>query len=102
MHYSYLEDPSRAYARVLVLISMASGYLGWDNSLINIHKVIILYQRADLSIKYNILLYYLLIIFTQVLKAPSRSIPIREVFSLGLKDLIRLYNGTGLVIVGTS
>jgi len=28
--------------------------------------------------------------FTQALRAPGRSIPIREVFSLGLKDLIRL------------
>ena len=28
--------------------------------------------------------------FMQALKAPSRSTPIREVFSLGLKDLMRL------------
>ena len=42
------------------------------------------------GIRHSILLYYLLIIFTQVLRASSRSIPIREVFSLGLRDLIRL------------
>ena len=42
------------------------------------------------SIRRSILLYHLLITFTQVLRAPSRSTPIREVFSLGLKDLIRL------------
>ena len=36
------------------------------------------------------LLYRLLITFVQVLRALSRSIPIREVFSLGLKNLIRL------------
>ena len=42
------------------------------------------------GVKYNILLYRLLIIFVQVLRAFSRSIPIRDVFSLGLKDLIRL------------
>ena len=36
------------------------------------------------------LLYYLLIMFAQALKAPGRSTPIREIFSLGLRDLIRL------------
>ena len=35
-------------------------------------------------------LYYLLTTFTQALRAPSRSTPIREVFRLGLRDLIRL------------
>ena len=35
-------------------------------------------------------LYHLLMTFTQALKAPSRSTPIREVFSSGLRDLIRL------------
>ena len=34
--------------------------------------------------------------FTQALKAFSRSTPIREVFSLGLKDLIRLLTNTEL------
>ena len=42
------------------------------------------------SIRRSILLYCLLIIFTHALRAPSRSTLIREVFSLGLKDLIRL------------
>ncbi len=41
------------------------------------------------NIRYSIL-YYLLIMFVQVLRAPSRSIPIREVFSSGLRDLIKL------------
>ena len=40
--------------------------------------------------------YHLLMIFVQALRAPSRSIPIREVFSLGLKDLIRLLINTKL------
>ena len=44
----------------------------------------------DFGIKYNILLYYLLIIFVQALRAFSRSILIREAFNLGLRDLIRL------------
>ena len=44
----------------------------------------------DFGVRCNISLYCLLIIFTQALRAPSRSIPIREVFSLGLRDLIRL------------
>ena len=46
------------------------------------------------GIRRSISLYRLLIIFTQVLRAPSRSTPIREVFSLGLKDLIRLLIST--------
>jgi len=46
------------------------------------------------GVRYSILLYYLLITFTQVLKAPSRSIPIKEVFSLGFRDLIRLLINT--------
>jgi hypothetical protein len=43
-----------------------------------------------LGVRYSILLYYLLMTFVQALRAPSRSIPIREVFSLRLRDLIRL------------
>ena len=42
------------------------------------------------NVRYSILLYYLLMAFAQALRAFSRSIPIREVFSSGLKDLIRL------------
>jgi len=41
-------------------------------------------------------LYHLLITFTQTLRAPGRSTPIREVFSLGLRDLIRLLTSTEL------
>ena len=42
------------------------------------------------KVRRSILLYCLLITFTQALRASSRSTPIREAFSLGLKDLIRL------------
>jgi len=45
---------------------------------------------VDFGIRRSILLYRLLMTFTQALRAPGRSISIREVFSLGLKDLIRL------------
>jgi len=45
---------------------------------------------VDFGVRRSILLYCLLITFTQALRAPSRSIPIREVFSLGLRDLMRL------------
>jgi len=48
----------------------------------------------DFSVRRSISLYYLLITFTQALRAPSRSTPIREVFSLGLRDLIRLLTST--------
>ena len=42
------------------------------------------------GIRRSISLYRLLITFTQALRAPDRSTPIREVFNLGLKDLTRL------------
>ena len=90
MRHSYLEDPSRAYSKVLVLIFIASECLGQNNNLVDIYKTVILYQRAGLGVKYSILLYRLLIIFVQALRVLNRSIPIREVFSLGLRDLIRL------------
>jgi len=45
---------------------------------------------VGLGVRHSILLYHLLITFTQALRAPSRSIPISEVFSSGLRDLIRL------------
>ena len=53
-------------------------------------------REAGFNVRYSISLYYLLIIFIQVSRAPSRSIPIREVFSSGLKDLIRLLTNTEL------
>jgi len=96
MRYSYLGDPSKAYPRVLVLISIALGCLGWNNNLVNIYRAIILYQEAGFNIRCSILLYHLLIIFAQALRAFNRSIPIKEVFSLGLKDLIRLLTSTEL------
>jgi len=45
---------------------------------------------VDFGIRRSILLYHLLITFTQALRAPNRSTPIREGFSSGLRDLIRL------------
>ena len=44
----------------------------------------------DFGVRRSILLYRLLITFAQALRVSRRSTPIREVFSLGLKDLIRL------------
>ena len=61
----------------------------------NIYRAVILYQ-IGFSVRYSILLYRLLIIFVQALKAFSRSIFIKEVFSSGLKDLIRLLISTEL------
>ena len=49
-----------------------------------------MYQKADFGVRRSISLYRLLITFTQALRASGRSTPIREVFSLGLRDLIRL------------
>ena len=48
------------------------------------------------GIRRSILLYRLLITFTEALRASGKSTPIREVFSLGLKDLIRLLISTEL------
>ena len=48
----------------------------------------------DFSVRRSISLYYLLITFTQALRAPGRFTPIREVFSLGLRNLIRLLTST--------
>ena len=50
----------------------------------------------DFGVRCNILLYRLLITFVQALRALNRSIPIREAFSLGLRDLIRLLINTKL------
>ena len=44
----------------------------------------------NFGVRRSILLYRLLITFMLALRAPSRSTPIREVFSLGFRDLIRL------------
>jgi len=51
---------------------------------------------VDFGVRHSILLYRLLITFAQALRAPSRSIPIREVFSLGLRDLTRLLTSAEL------
>ena len=40
MRYSYLKDFSRAYPRVLVLIFIALGCLGWDNNLVIIYRAL--------------------------------------------------------------
>jgi len=51
---------------------------------------------VDFGVRCSISLYCLLITFAQASRAPGRSIPIREVFSLGLRDLIRLLTSTEL------
>ena len=43
MRYSYLKDPSEAYPKVLVLISIVLGCLGWDNDLVDVCGVAVLY-----------------------------------------------------------
>jgi len=43
MRYSYLGDPSGAYPRVPISISITSVYLGWDNNLIDVCGAIVLY-----------------------------------------------------------
>ena len=50
----------------------------------------------DFGVRHSISLYYLLMTFIQALRAFNKFIPIREVFSLGLKDLIRLLISTKL------
>ena len=60
----------------------------------DIHRV--LYQGADFGVRRSISLYRLLMTFAQASRAPGRSIPIREVFSSGLKDSMRLLTSTEL------
>ena len=55
-----------------------------------VYRAVVLYQGVDFGVRRSISLYHLLIMFTQVLRAPSRSTPIRKVFSSGLRDSIRL------------
>jgi len=43
MRCSYLGDPSGAYPRVPMSISIALGCLGWDDNLIDVRGAIILY-----------------------------------------------------------
>ena len=43
MRCSYLKDFRGIYFRVLVSIFIVLGYLGWDNNLVDIYGVIILY-----------------------------------------------------------
>ena len=43
MRYSYLINPFGAYLRFLVLISIALWCFGWDNNLVDIYRVVILY-----------------------------------------------------------
>ena len=90
MRYSYLKDLSGAYFRVLELMFIALGYLYWENNLIGTYRAIVLYLEIGFGVKHSMLLYCLLITFVQVLRAFNKSIPIKEVFSLGLRDLIRL------------
>ena len=79
-----------------MLIFIVLGYLGCGSGLAENYRAIILYWGADFGIRCSISLYCLLMIFIQVLKVFSRSISIREVFSLGFKDLIRLLINTEL------
>jgi len=51
---------------------------------------------VDFGVRHSISLYRLLMTFAQALRAPSRFIPIREVFSLGLRDLTRLLTSAEL------
>ena len=43
MRYSHSKGLRGAYFRVPVLISIALGYLDWDNNLIGTYKAVILY-----------------------------------------------------------
>ena len=50
----------------------------------------------DFGVRRSISLYRLLITFAQALRAFNRSISIKEVFNLRLRDLIRLLTSTEL------
>ena len=73
-----------------MLISIVLGCLGCNGDLIGSCKAVMFCQEIGFSVRRSISLYYLLMTFAQALRVSSRSMPIREIFSLGFKDLIRL------------
>ena len=56
----------------------------------DVRGVAVLYRETGFGVRRSISLYRLLMTFAQALRAPSRSIFIKKVFSSGLRDLIRL------------
>ena len=90
MHHFHLGDPIGAYPRFLVLISIVLGCLGCNGDLIGSRRAVMFCHKTGFGVRRSILLYYLLITFIQASRVSSRSTPIRKVFSLGFRDLIRL------------
>src|SRR6266702_7824337 len=86
----HLKDPNKAYFKFLMSISIILKYLGCNGDLIGNCKIIVFCQETGFSAKHNILLYYLLIMFVQALNFFNKFMPIKEVFSLRFKILIKL------------
>jgi len=94
MRYFRSGDLNGAYPRFPVLISIASGCLGCNGDLIGSCGAVMFCQEIGFGVRRSILLYHLLMTFAQALRISSRSTPLREIFSLGFRDSIRLLINT--------
>ena len=90
MYYFYSGDPNGVYPRFLVLIFIVSGCLGCGGNLAGSRGAVVLCRETSFGARRSISLYHLLITFIQALRVSGRSMPIREIFSSGFRDLIRL------------
>jgi len=90
MHCSRSGDPNGVYPRFLMSISIVLRCLGCNGDLVGSHRAVMFCQETGFGVRRNISLYHLLIMFVQALRVSGRSMPIREVFNLGFRDLIRL------------
>ena len=90
MCYSYSGDPNGAYLRFLVLIFIVLGCLGYDGDLIGSRGAVMFCREIGFGVRRSISLYRLLMTFAQASRVSGRSTPIREIFSSGFRDLIRL------------
>ena len=71
-------------------------YLDYNSDLVGSHRAVMFCQEIGFSVRRNISLYRLLMIFAQASRVSNKSTPIREIFSLGFRDLIRLLINTEL------
>ena len=90
MRCSRSGDPNGAYPRFPVLISIALGCLGCDSDLAGSRRAVMFCQETGFGVRCSISLYCLLMTFVQASRVSGKSMPIREIFSLGFRDSIRL------------
>ena len=90
IYYSHSGDPNGAYPRFPMSIFIALRCLGCNSDLAKSRKAVMFCQETGFGVRRSISLYYLLIMFAQISKISGRSTPIKKVFNLKFKDLIKL------------